>query len=545
MLSISLFFLFFTLAGQITFSDQIIINSNFYSEADILYNKLFIDGIIAFNTKNNFYLNSTGSIVFINLPQKSAEMLLALNSNNKLCYQNTQAINYMPNDINAYNSLYTNNIFPFLIGGTILNINTETKNETHIGTMTINNPSHIAFNAKEIFLNASLPISSSLLRDTISFSPDLTIKGSFDSNNITLDNINKENKIIGSDIMFEKLDTEYDITIFNDDKLTATITSLSAPNNTINSNATKISLINFEIPLLRNLTNSIFFIIVDENNIVSKSSQPLNLKADSIVTSNLSPKISDPETTGNITIETNNITSLDCLVGQYAFSVAIPGTTTINYINTGTITINMENNTNFLGPVQCKKIDTRFTKTNPLNVERATTITGFEIQGTLNLPQKTIFQNIPLSANKPTNSRLIVTNQSQQWIWGLPPIQSLKNIEYDRLFSLSKEDFLKSLVPIFVETEDKKEFTTLSLSELEHSEHCSLIIEYDKNKEPVYYDTQGILAIALTQLPLIKEEITLLDAQGKEIENMHNELNLSEIHTYIIDLIKEIQKQTN
>lgn len=544
MLPISLFFLFFTLAGQITFSDQIIINSNFYSEADILYNKLFIDGIIALNTKKNFYLNSTGSIVFTNLPQKSAEMLLALDSNNKLCYQNTQAINNMTNDINAYNSLYTNNIFPFLIGGTILNINTETKNETHIGTMTINNPSHIVFNAKEIFLNSYLPISSSLLRDTISFSPNLTIKGSFDSNSITLDNINKENKIIGSDIIFEKLNTEYDITIFNDDKLTLTIDHLGGTNDTISSNAAKISLINSGIPLLRNLTNSIFFIIIDENNIVSKSSQPLNLKVDAIVTQQLSPKIStsDSETPGNITIETNNITSLDCITGQYTFRMAIPGTTTINYINTGTITMYIHNDTNFFGQVQCKKLDTSFTTTHPLTVERAATITGFEIQGTLNLPQKTIFQNIPLTANKPTNSRLIVTDQSQQWIWGLPPVQSLRNIEDDKLFSLSKEDFLKSLVPIFVETEDKKEFITFSLSELEHSEHCSLIIEYDQNKEPAYYDTQGIIAIALTQLPLIKEEITFFEEQGTEINNMHSELNLSEVNTYIIDLIKEIKK---
>ena len=65
--------------------------------------------------------------------------------------------------------------------------------------------------------------------------------------------------------------------------------------------------------------------------------------------------------------------------------------------------------------------------------------------------------------------------------------------------------------------EDKKLIRTLCNKKIQNSKICSLIIDYDENENPIYYDNEGIVAIAAGQMNIIKNEIKDYEEEIKKI----------------------------
>jgi hypothetical protein len=556
MLFIFLFSLFLTNFPDITFNNQITVNNNFLYGENFFVNNLFLDGIISINTTSSSNFNNSGAVIFINLPKKTTTKILALDNSNNLCYQERNSLQIRSTTQDSYDTIYTNGIFPFSLGETILNINTATTNETHIGNMEITNTSKTVFNTKKIYLNAAT-IASGPLDTFINLSSDLTATASIETELITIDNNNKENKIIAKDIIANKIDTNNDIIISSP---TVTINRLGSLGDIeISSNNTSLSLHNFGIRPLNDLTMNIYPIFLDDNNIISRATQPYNITADTITIKNLWAVNNNENfpTPTNLTIEAKNITNFNTKVGQRSFGVDTLGNTTIHNTDSNKFTIIPSRNvTTISGEIVIGQLDTAdFTRSSSLHdqysglIQGTATITNtFMLNNTLNLPQKTIFNNIPIFDQIASLQKVIVTDEAQGWAWGFMPVQTSDNVEEEEPFILAKEDFLKSIIPIIAETENNQEFATFSLPELESSELCSLIIEYDENKQPLSYDEQGILAIALTQLPQIKKELSTLESLqeegNKEIEVTHEEVreSLIKANECIFDFINEIKK---
>ena len=312
---------------------------------------------------------------------------------------------------------------------------------------------------------------------------------------------------------------------------------------------------NFAIPPLDDLRVNIYLVYLDDNNILSRGTQPYNIMTDTITIKNIYAGNNSSETNAtNLSIETGNITNFNAIVGQYNFNPDLLGNTTIYNTDSNKLTIFPYRETTISGNISCQQLDTEdfnsFSHNQYTGIVKGTASVSniFTLNKTLNLPQKTIFNNIPIYNQEASLQKVIVTNEAEEWAWGFMPVQTLDNIEEEESLTLTKEDFLKSMIPIIAENEDKQEFLTFSLPELEHSTLCSLIIEYDEKKQPLLYDEQGILAIALTQLPQIKQELIMLELLqeegNKEIEMSGKQLKkfLIKTNECIFDFISHIKK---
>lgn len=69
------------------------------------------------------------------------------------------------------------------------------------------------------------------------------------------------------------------------------------------------------------------------------------------------------------------------------------------------------------------------------------------------------------------------------------------------------------------EIKDKKLIRTLCNKKIQTSEIYSLIIDYDKDRNQMYYDHEAMTAIAASQMDIIKKEITDYEEEIKKLRS--------------------------
>lgn len=500
---------FFNIIFTADFLNTLIVEKNLFIEnQDISASSIAFNGITNINTnhtiKNIFFVENTEnntSIYFNKINEISDIFQLGLNENNNLVAISKK--NQISNrKIDEFDSISTNFIVPLIPladNQTIIINNSPSKGNTYFGKLSDQGEENIILLTQNFFLNTNNV-------KTTENATSITLETNIDSESVNSEGIILTNKI-NSTSNIETKNLSANTMILNREDLTLLsdileITSSNSPSTIINT----IKIIDFAVP--RNIpplySSVIGFLVIDKDGKlgISKKLSYINT-LNAVNCSNTTPD--------NSSI---NITILNSLLNKSEKSIQ---TQNIEFkkINVDSINLN-----NYIVEIPNNTIETdqniSFVANNKIEIGTLNVKALQSSSEKLYLPKNIFIPNMPIIplAN---NAKLLVLNINNDGIWGYAPINSIENIEHIEDFILSKKEFLNATKIIIGEAEDKKLIRTLCNKKIQNSKICSLIIDYDENENPIYYDNEGIVAIAASQMNIIKNEIKDYEEEIKKI----------------------------
>lgn len=544
-------------SATVTINENLIVKNSLFQSNDIEAETVTINGNIFLNKKEvKETIISIGdynvqtNIKLLSLQKSNAKNLLGIDASGNIGIENSSI--EKANENNNFTSLYSNTFSP--LTGNTLSIN-ETNNSIEIGH---------AFNLLPINFNAN----------------NITI----DSRNIQTTNIN--NTITCQEDVFVPSLTGKSILLT--DATNIDLEEMMISGNFLLSTKTTT------LPLVANLTTKTLNISTNRNN-ESIEDQTISIKADLITLKNFKfssndysltiSKLINTDDNGFITVDNsmnyNNIKNLTFLKGEnITFSVnksinCDKNTSIIMFKGNSNQTIRIQeiqgnSNLQIGNSLNSQSNPITYTVTGNINTENldtnsgnqySTTTSNFKAvnfesaefrnqitcNGKLTCVRLLTLNNIPTDYT--TSGTKIVLDRNNGWIVGTEAGSSKLFKENISIFSLNKDEFLQSLEPSYV-LENKEIIFTLCPEKLQTSEKCSLIKNYDNEKNPSFYEERGILGLAASQIEEIKKEIEELQYnkitlekiiqekikdQEKYFISKNNELN------EILEIIKKIE----
>lgn len=498
------------------FENTLTIEKNIFIEnQDISASSIEFNGMININTndtmESTFSVENTEqstSIYFNGINLISDIFQLGLNNNNQLVaiYKKNQTLTEKKDQFDTLSTNFIVPLMPLQEKQTISINNSPQKGDTYFGKETDEGEKNIIFLTQNLFFNTNniTAIKNGKL---------ITLQS-----NISADNINSQTIILTNNISLTSNITTKNLlsdTLLNNQSLGLSTNKLEIFS--INSPLTEISTIKTTaMPFPANVPagerdNSINgFLVIDKENRLGISNRLFYIN--SLSTNNCSNTNTD---NSNI-----NFTILNSLSNNSSKSI---NTENIELKNINIDSINLNN---YIVTIPNNTIETE--KNISLAVNNKIQIDIMEVDyfwtnsQKLYLPKNIFIPNIPIVV--PSNEEFLVLDINNEGIWGHVPRNSIENIENIEDFTLSKKEFLSSIEPIIAETKDKKLITTMCKNKIGNSPICSLIIDCDEQGEALYYDNEGIMAIAASQIETIKKEILNYNEQMEKLKIDFSEL---------------------
>ncbi len=497
---------FFHISFTGNFPNTLTIEKNIFIEnQDISASSIEFNGVININTNNTMKSNfsvenkeQSTSIYFNGINLISEIFQLGLDNNNQLVaiYKKNQSSNQKKDQ---FDTLSTNFIVPFVPleeNQTITINNSPGKGDTYFGKETDEAGRNIIFSTQNLFFNTN-NITATKNGTSITL-----------ETNISADNINSEtiiltnktspaSKITTKNLLSDTLLNNQSLELFTN---TLEISSKNSPSTEISTIQTTGMALPANIPVGISING---FLVIDKENKLGISNTLSYI--DSLNTSNCSNTNSD---NSNI-----NLTILNSLVNNNSKSIQTQNiefkNINVNSINLNNYIVTRPNNT-----IETN-IDISLAANNKIQIDTMEVDYFWSYSKKLYLPKNIFIPNLPVIL--PSNEELLVLDMKNDGIWGHAPRNSIENIENIEGFTLLKKEFLSSIEPIIAETKDKKLITTICKNKIGNSAICSLIIDYDDEGEPLYYDNEGIIAIAASQIAIIEKEKLLYEEEIKKI----------------------------
>jgi hypothetical protein len=483
------------------FQNTLTIEKNIFIEnQDISTSSVEFNGVVNINTndtmQSTFSVENTEqstSIYFNGINLISDIFQLGLDNNNQLVaiYKKNQTLSEKKDQ---FDTLSTNFIVPFMPleeKQTITINNSPQKGDTYFGKETDEGEKNIIFLTQNLFFNTNnitatkngklITLQSNISADTIN---SQTI--------ILTNNISLTSKIKTKNLVSDALLNNQSLALFTN---RLEISSINCP-------LTKISTIKITaLPIQTNIPTGQSingFITIDQENKLGITKELFYIN--SVNTLNCSNT--------NVDNSEINFTILNSLSNNSSKSIQTQNIALKN-INVNSINLN-----NYIVTIPNNTIETNTDISLAINnkIQIDTMEVDFFVEvdfswsssQKLYLPKNIFIPNIPIVV--PSNEEFLVLDINNEGIWGHVPRNSIENIENIEDFTLSKKEFLSSIKPIIAETKDKKLITTMCKNKIGNSPICSLIIDCDEQGEALYYDNEGIMAIAASQLETIEKE---------------------------------------
>lgn len=496
------------------FENTLTIEKNIFIEnQNISASSMEFNGVININTNNaiksTFSVENTEkstSIYFNGINLISDIFQLGLNNNNQLVaiYKKNQTLSEKKDQ---FDILSTNFIVPFTPlqeNQTITINNSPQKGNTYFGKETDETENNIILLTQNLFFNtnnitaakngASIALQGNISADNVNSQTIILTNNTSLTPNITTKNILSDTFLNNQSLelltnRLEIISKNSPLTEIN----TIKVTKMPVPTNVPGEGNSINGFLAIDQENRLGISNTLFYInSLSTNNCSNTNTDNSNINL--IILNSLSNNNSKSINTENIELKNINVGSINLN----------------NYI------VTIPNNT-----IETEK-DISLAINNKMQIDTMELDCFWSASQKLFLPKNIFISNIPIVV--PSNEEFLVLDINNEGIWGHVPRNSIENIENIEDFILSKKEFLSSIEPIIAETKEKKLITTICKKKIETSPICSLIIDYDDQEQALYYDNEGIMAIAASQIETIEKEILFYSEQMEKLKIGFSEL---------------------
>lgn len=491
-------------------------------------NSLNVDNIETINTVNlnnnvnietNYFSignNTNITVIYIyGLPVTNTNNFLMIDENNYL-YINSSPLIKSFSSTATFDTIYTNFISSLTDGADLLIGQTNGTNII-IGT---NNASNILLNGNTLFLNANTILSNN---QSINIASNISSQNNITVNTFSIDN-NTNNNITGNKFISTN---NYFNTISLDSRTSDQISTITLNNTTEN---TKIGVFNLQAAEEIRLFGKIFMSGLSLGSFETNQNLQLLLlnESNQLVKTNLFS-------------QENTISSIDSLNRDLIINIndscLIYGTGSgnRNWLDIFGQNIFFDKLTIQVSQDPMSFFFRSYNSDNTITFNKNLTFDTFDLflntiaAKTTNFANNIVFNGVfetggynTFNCNNINSGQKIVADRNNNWLIGIEPGSSKEFKEYIEDFTLSKEDFLAFVEPVYFETEDQENNNTIicTLCPLKIKQHalCALSTIQNKNQEITGYEEQGLIAIILSQLKTITKELQEVDIKSNILE---------------------------